>query len=68
MSCGSFSKLPNVKSVFNTFNTEHFWATLFFRASASCSKILNGEKYIHYSENFQGNSFFSGQAQVAQKS
>jgi len=27
------------------------------------------KKYIHYSENFQGNSvFFSGQAQVTQKS
>jgi len=26
------------------------------------------EKYIQYSEKFQGNSVFSGQAQVAQKS
>ena len=45
-----------------------FMATLFFRASASCSKILNGKKYIQCSEKFQGNSVFSGQAQVAQKS
>jgi len=32
-------------------------ATLFFKASPSCSKILNGKKYIQYSENFQGNCF-----------
>jgi len=31
-------------------------------------KILNGKKYIQYSENFQGKLCFSGQAQVAQKS
>jgi len=37
---------------------------LFFRASASYSKILNSKKYIHYSENFQGTLCFSGQAQV----
>jgi len=42
--------------------------TLFFRARASCSEILNNKQYIQYSENFQGNSVFSGQAQVAQKS
>jgi len=42
--------------------------TLFFRASASCSKILNDKKYIQYSEKFQGKLFVSGQAQVAQKS
>jgi len=67
----------------------------FFRASTSCSKILNNKKYIQdskkfqgklfseqaqvvknpkckkyiqYSEKCQGNSVFSGQAQVAQKS
>ena len=71
-------------------------ATLFFRARANCSKILNDKKYIfntvkifrahslfqdkckllktpeckkyiQYSEQFQGNSVFQGQAQVAQK-
>ena len=41
-------------------------ATLFYRASASCSKILNDKKYIQYSENFPG-KLFSGQAQVTQK-
>jgi len=29
----------------------------------SCSKILNGKKYIHYSEKFQV-KLFSGQSQV----
>jgi len=33
----------------------------------SCSEILNGEKYLQYSEKFQGKLCFSGQAQVAQK-
>jgi len=76
---------------------ENSKATLFFRASASCSKILNDKnytlfntvknssatvlqgkrkllknseckKYIQHSEKFQGNSDFSGQARVAQKS
>jgi len=72
----------------------NFRATLVFRASASCSKILNDIKYIfntvdsrhtvfqgkrellknaewwkifQYSETFQGELWFSGQAQVAQK-
>jgi len=39
-------------------------ATLFFRASASCSKILNGKKYIQYSENFQGNSVLQGKREL----
>jgi len=30
--------------IFNTVNSGH---TLFFRASASCSKILNGEKIFN---------------------
>jgi len=47
---------------------KNFWVTLFFRASASCSKILNSKKYIQYSEKFQGKLYFSGQEQVAQKS
>jgi len=34
----------------------------------SCLKILNGKKYIQYSENVQGKLCFSGQPQVAQKS
>jgi len=35
-------------------------ANSFFRASASCSKILNDKKYIQYSEKFKGNSVFQG--------
>ena len=37
---------------------------LFFRASASCSKILNGKKYIQYSENFQGKLCFQGKRKL----
>ena len=33
-----------IKKYFNT--VKNSWATLFFRASASCSKILNDKKYI----------------------
>jgi len=48
---------------------KNFKATLFFRASASCSKLLNDKKiYIQYSENVQGKLCFLGQVQVAQKS
>jgi len=39
-----------------------------FRASAKLLKNPKRKKYIQYSEKFQGNSIFSGQAQVAQKS
>ena len=39
---------------------KNFRAAVFFRASASCSKILNGKKYIQYSEKFQGELFFQG--------
>jgi len=43
--------------------------SLFFRASTSCSKCLNGKKInIQYIEKIQGTLYFSGQAQVAQKS
>jgi len=38
---------------------------VFFRASASCSKILNDKKYILNTVN-SGQTLFSGQAQVAQ--
>ena len=38
--------------------------TLFFRASASCSKILNDKKYFQYSENFQVNSGFKGKRKL----
>jgi len=35
---------------------------------AQVDKNPECKKYIQYSENFQGNSVFSGQPQVAQKS
>jgi len=48
-----------IKKYFNT--VKNSMATLFFRASASCSKILNDKKiHIQYSEKFQGNSIFQG--------
>jgi len=39
-------------------------ATLFFRASASCSKTPECKKYIKYSEKFQGNSVFQGKREL----
>ena len=44
-----------------------FRVILFFRASASCSKILHDKKYIFNTVN-SGQTLYSGQAQVAQKS
>jgi len=43
---------------------------VFFRASASCSNILNVKAILNrrYSEKFLGKLCFSRQAQVAQKS
>jgi len=38
-------KILNVKSMFST--VRNFRATLFFTASASCSKIVNGEKFFN---------------------
>jgi len=46
---------------------KNFRANPVFRASAGCSRILDDIKIFQYSEKFQGN-YFSGQAQVAQKS
>ena len=37
---------------------------LFFRVSASCSKILNDKKYVQYSEQFLGNSVFQGKRKL----
>jgi len=39
-----------------------------FSGQAQVVKNPEPEKYIKHSENFQGNSVFSGQAQPAQKS
>jgi len=38
-------KSPECQSIFN--RVENFRATLFFRASASCSKVMNGEKIFN---------------------
>jgi len=46
------------KYLFNTVNSGHF---LLVTASASCSRILNGKKYIQYSGKFHGKLCFSGQ-------
>jgi len=40
-----------------------FRVTLFFKASASRSKILNGKKYIQYSGKFHGKLCFPGQGE-----
>ena len=52
------------------FNTvKNIRATLFFRASASCSKILNDKKYMFkYSEKYQGNSVFQGKHKLLKNS
>ena len=61
----SCSKILNDKKcIFNTVTSGH---SLFFRASASCSKTLNDKKIFQFREKFEGNSCFSGQAQLAQK-
>jgi len=54
-----------VKDIFNA--VKIFRGTL-FSGQAQVVKNPQCKKYIQYSENFQGNSGFSGQAQVAQKS
>ena len=48
-------------------SVKHSRATLFFKASASCSKILSNKKYIFSTVN-SGPLCFSGQGQVTQKS
>jgi len=43
------------------FNTvKIFRETLFLRASASCSKILNDKKYFNTMKIFRANSIFQG--------
>jgi len=48
--------------------SENSRATLFFRASATCSKILNDKKYIFNTVKIPGQLCFSRQAQLAQNS
>jgi len=46
---------------------KNFWATLFFRASAGYSKLLNNKKYTFNTVKISGQLCVSGQALVAQK-
>ena len=62
----SCSKILNVKSIFNT--VRNFRAHAVFQGKRKLLKNPECEKYIQYSEKFQGTRCFSGQAQVAQKS
>jgi len=56
-------KILNIKSIFTA--VKIFRVTLFFfRASASCSKILNSQKYIQSSEKFQGQLCFQGKRKL----
>jgi len=55
----------NKKYIFSTVNLGH---PLLFRASATCSKILNDKKYIFNTVKIPGQLCFSGQAKLAQKS
>jgi len=56
--------LNNKKYTFNTVNSGH---PLFFRASASYSKILNVKSVFNTVKNSRA-TLFSGQAQVTQNS
>jgi len=47
---------------------KNFRAHSVSRASASCSKILNGKKYIQYSEKFQGKLCFQGKCKLLKNS
>jgi len=44
--------------------SENSRATLSFRASASCSKILNAKSILHTVKNFRGNSVFQGKRKL----
>jgi len=59
-----FKILNDKKYIFNTVNSGH---TLFFRASTSCSKILNVKTIFNTVKMFRA-TLFSGQAQVVQNS
>jgi len=51
-------KTPECKKyIFNAVNSGQL---CFSGQAQSCSKILNGEKYIQYSEKFQGKLYFQG--------
>jgi len=49
------------KDIFKTVNSEQ---TLLFRASASCSKILNVKSRFNTVKNFRANSDFQGKRKL----
>jgi len=59
----SCAKFLNDKNYFNT--VKNFRANSVFGTSASCSKILNDEKYIVSTvKNFRENSVFQGKCKL----
>ena len=56
-----FKILNDKKYIFNTVNSGH---TLFFRASTSCSKILNVKTIFNAFKIFRANSVFSSQRKL----
>jgi len=54
-----FKILKDKKYIFNRVNSGH---TLFFRASTSCSKILNVKTMFNTVKNFRENSVFRASA------
>jgi len=56
-----FKLLNDKKYIFNTVNSGQ---TLFFRASASCSKILIAKGIFNRVKNFRANSVFQGKRKL----
>jgi len=48
----------------NIFSMHFIQGTLFFRANASCSKILNDKKYFNTVENFGATRVFQGKTKL----
>jgi len=58
-----FKILNDEKDIFDTVNSGH---TLFFRASTSCSKILNVKSIFNTVKNFRENSVFRASASYSE--
>jgi len=56
-----FKILNDKKHIFNTVNSGH---TLFFRASPSCSKILNVKTVFNGVKIFRAKSVFQGKCKL----
>ena len=59
-SAGYSEPLNNKKCLFNT--VKNIRAILFFKARASCSKIMNVKSIFHTAKNFWATLFFSAKA------